>query len=101
MWGGMNIDAGKIQDAYHYALYAAGGVVDGIESSFCDRYQTMTRSAAIRLAVKAANASGLPHNRRNLRVGHAEEFARAIKRLAAAAGIDAYTTREFATGRES
>ena len=82
----------KVQDAFHYALMAAGGTVDGYESTFTGRSSEKHSAAAyLRMAKREAREAGIKLPRRASKV--AEEgawLARTIREEATKAGIDAY-----------
>jgi hypothetical protein len=86
----MTIDGGKLQDAFHYALQAAGGQVDEWFSAIDCRNPEHSRSAYLRKAERLAREAGLTlAGRRSLQ--HAPEFARTIHGAAKLRGWDAYT----------
>lgn len=76
-----------IQDAYHHAMYAAGGAVDGVESVFSGRGDG-PRTEHLRKAVQCAKRAGLKVASAK-RLADAAALARAVRDQAAAHGIDA------------
>jgi hypothetical protein len=87
----------KVQDAFHYALMAAGGEVDGFESAFTSqRRHDYSPSGYLRAAKREAREAGLKLPRHPSKV--AEEgawLARAIRDEAAKVGIDANAGEPF------
>lgn len=90
------IDRFQVQDAYHYALAAAG---DG-DSQFDPRRTGRTRSDYLRMAYRTALSAGLPFRhttlglppvRRPQSLKDARRLAEDINESARAAGIDANT----------
>jgi hypothetical protein len=89
----IKIDAGRVQDAYHYALAAAGDDL----SEFSGRNKHYSRSTYLRMAVKKAREAGLIGRGCAVRslyrspLSMAPTVARIIRNVAHGAGIDAYT----------
>lgn len=79
-------------DAYHYAIAAAGGLVDGVATS---KRTPSTRTQFIIAAWGAAKLAGLKVKRPRGPVDGAE-MARSIRALCEAQGIDAATGASLA-----
>ncbi len=86
------VNGAMVQDAYHYALAAAGSDM----SVFTGRYAEMSRSKYLRAALREARAAGLkltmlaPGYLRP-RLENASNIAKAIRYAAAKHGIEAYS----------
>jgi hypothetical protein len=86
------IDGAKVQDAYHYALAAAGDDM----SVFTGRDAYMSRSKFLRAALRDARVAGLElttlaPSYLKPRLENAANIAKAIRYAAAKHGIEAYT----------
>lgn len=94
-----------LQDAYHYALAAAGGSVDDVQSLFPQRTRggrydhEPTRAEYLRRAHRKAKEGGLEVISPK-RLADAAELARSILAQAKYLGIDAYEGTEIQTHRD-
>jgi hypothetical protein len=91
---GSKVNPHKAQDAFHYALAAAGGSAHGYESTFEVGGKHGSPSSYLRMARKEAREAGikLPSQTKS----EARELAKIIYNATADAGFDAYTSDTIA-----